>query len=45
MIDDISFKKDFIVCTCAWKGTIDDFKAHRKVAIAALKAEEAAHAA
>ena len=31
LIDDISFSKDFIVCTCAWKGAIDDFQPHRKV--------------
>ncbi len=40
LIDDISFSKDYIVCDCAWKGPIDDFKQHRKDAIA--KDEKAA---
>ena len=31
LIDDISFSKDFIVCTCAWKGVIDAFQLHRKI--------------
>lgn len=35
VIDEVSFAKDFIVCICAWKGPIDDFKAHRKAAIKA----------
>lgn len=30
IIDDISFSRDFIVCTCAWKGPIDAFQPHRK---------------
>jgi hypothetical protein len=30
LIDDISYSKDFIVCTCAWKGPVDDFQPHRK---------------
>jgi hypothetical protein len=30
LIDDISFSKDFIVCTCAWKGPVDDFAPHRQ---------------
>lgn len=30
VIDDISFKKDIIVCLCSWKGPIGDYRAHRK---------------
>lgn len=37
VIDDISFSKDFIVCSCAWKGTVAEFRDHRKEAMAALK--------
>ena len=31
LIDDISFSKDFIVCTCAWKGEINLYQLHRKI--------------
>lgn len=37
VIDDISFSKDYIVCTCAWKGTVAEFVPHRKEAMAKLK--------
>lgn len=30
VIDDISFARDYIVCTCAWKGPIDNYQPHRK---------------
>jgi hypothetical protein len=30
LIDDISFSKDYIVCICAWKGTVDEFQPHRR---------------
>jgi hypothetical protein len=29
-IDDISYARDFVVCACAWKGTVDEFTAHRR---------------
>jgi hypothetical protein len=31
LIDDISFSKDFIVCTCAWKGEVNAYQLHRKI--------------
>jgi hypothetical protein len=30
LIDDISYSKDYIVCICAWKGTIAEFQPHRR---------------
>lgn len=30
VIDDISYSKDFIVCSCAWKGPTAEFPVHRK---------------
>lgn len=32
VIDDISYSRDFIVCSCAWKGRVDEYQPHRKEA-------------
>lgn len=30
VIDDISFKRDTLVCSCAWRGRITEFPDHRR---------------
>lgn len=30
VIDEISYSKDFIVCSCAWKGKTAEFPVHRR---------------
>lgn len=30
LIDEISYSKDYVVCTCAWKGPVDEYQPHRK---------------
>jgi len=39
-IEDISFKEDFILCDCDWRGPVAEFQPHRRAAIKEQKARE-----